>query len=106
MTAKMSSDNALCQSSLEHTNSTKTLIFVETWHNTGINVIQAKLFLLPRHRAARLTWCRRYLRFRIQDWANILFADESRFHLDSSDGRSRVYALLAQHVVERCPAEM
>ena len=46
--------------------------------------------LLPRHRAARLTWCRRYLRFRIQDWANILFTDESRFHLDSSDGRSRV----------------
>ena len=42
--------------------------------------------LLPRHRAARLTWCRRYLRFRIQDWANILFTDESRFHLDSSDG--------------------
>jgi transposase len=37
--------------------------------------------LLPRHRTARLTWCRRYLRFRIQEWANILFTDESRFHL-------------------------
>jgi hypothetical protein len=76
----------------------------------------------------------------------ILFTDESRFHLDSSGGRSRVYrrvgeryadacviqrqsfgggsvmvlamvtnqhfavsdrhALLTQHVVERCPAEM
>jgi hypothetical protein len=47
--------------------------------------------LLARHRAVRLTWCRRYLRFRIQDWANILFTDESRFHLDSSDGHSRVY---------------
>ena len=47
--------------------------------------------LLLRYRAARLTWCRRYLRFRIQDWANILFTDESRFHLDSSDGRSHVY---------------
>ena len=33
--------------------------------------------LLPRHRAARLTWCRDYLRFRIQDSANILFTDES-----------------------------
>ena len=31
--------------------------------------------LLPRHRAARLTWCRHYLRFRIQDWANNLFTD-------------------------------
>jgi hypothetical protein len=36
MTAKLSSDNVLYQSSLEHTNSTKTLIFVVTWHNTGI----------------------------------------------------------------------
>ena len=44
--------------------------------------------LLPRYRAARLAWCRRHLKFRRQDWANILFRDESRFHLDSSDGRS------------------
>jgi hypothetical protein len=42
---------------------------------------------------ALCTWCRRYLRFRIQDWANILFTDESRFHLDSSDGRCRVYRI-------------
>jgi hypothetical protein len=72
----------------------------------------------------------------LNDWANILFTDESRFHIDSSDGRSRAYrrvgeryadacviqrqsfgggsamvwggitALLVQHVVERCPAEM
>jgi hypothetical protein len=31
--------------------------------------------LLPRHRATMLTWCRHYLRFRIQDCANILFID-------------------------------
>ena len=47
--------------------------------------------LLLRHRAVRLTCCRRHLRFRRLDWANIPFTDESRFHLDSSDGRSRVY---------------
>jgi hypothetical protein len=39
-----SSDSVLCQSSLERINSTKTLIFVETWYNTGVNVIQTKLF--------------------------------------------------------------
>jgi hypothetical protein len=39
----MSSDNVLCQSSLEHTNSMTTLIFGEAWHNTEINVIQAKV---------------------------------------------------------------
>jgi hypothetical protein len=43
MNIKMSSDNVLCQSSLEHTKSTKTLIFGETWHNTEINVIQVKV---------------------------------------------------------------
>ena len=36
--------------------------------------------LLPRHSAAGLTWCRHHLRFIRQDWANILFTDESRFH--------------------------
>jgi hypothetical protein len=54
------------------------------------------------HRAARLTWCRRYLRFRIQDWANILFRDESRFHLDSSDGRSRVYRRVGERYADAC----
>ena len=44
MTAKMSNDNVLCQSNLEYANNTKRLIFVETWHNTEINVIQTKLF--------------------------------------------------------------
>jgi hypothetical protein len=56
MTANMSSDNVLCQSSLGHTNSTKTLIFVETWHNTGINVIQTKLFFWCVYHS-RLTIC-------------------------------------------------
>ena len=58
--------------------------------------------LLPRHRAARLTWCRRYLRFRIQDWANILFTDESLFHLDSSGGRSRVYRRVGERYADAC----
>ena len=58
--------------------------------------------LLPRHRAARLTWCRRYLRFRIQDWANILCTDESRFHLESSDDRSRVYRRIGEQYADAC----
>jgi hypothetical protein len=44
MNTKMSSDNVLCQSTLEHTKSMTTLIFGETWNNTEINVIQAKVF--------------------------------------------------------------
>ena len=34
--------------------------------------------LLPRNRAARLTWLKRHLRFRRQDWINIMFPDEYR----------------------------
>jgi hypothetical protein len=34
--------------------------------------------LLPRHRTGRQTWFKRHLRFRRQDWANILFAYEYR----------------------------
>ena len=58
--------------------------------------------LLPRDRAARLKCCRRYLRFRIQDWANILFTDESRFHLDSSDGRSHIYRHVGELYADAC----
>ena len=32
--------------------------------------------LLPSHRAGRQTWLKCHLRFRRQDWANILFTDE------------------------------
>ena len=58
--------------------------------------------LLIRHRAARLTCCRRHLRFRRQDWANILFTDESSFYLDSSDGRSRVYRRVRECYADAC----
>lgn len=58
--------------------------------------------LLLRHRAARLTWCRRYLRFRIQDWANILFTDKSRFHLDRSDVRSRFCRRVGERYTDAC----
>jgi hypothetical protein len=39
---------------------------------------------------------------RIQDWANILSTDESRFHLDSSDGRSRVYRRVGERYADAC----
>jgi len=53
--------------------------------------------VLPMHRVYRLTWCRRHLRFKRQDWTNIQFTDESHFHLDSSDDLS----LLDRRVGER-----
>ncbi len=58
--------------------------------------------LLRRHRVARLDWCRRHLRFTRRDWAGILFTDESRVHLDSSDGRSRVYRRVGERFCDAC----
>ena len=54
------------------------------------------------HRAARLTWRRRHLRFRKQDWTNILFTDESRFHLDMREGRSQVYRRVGVRYAYAC----
>lgn len=58
--------------------------------------------LLQRHRVARLAWARRHLRFRIRDWADVLFTDESRFHLDSSDRRCRVYRRPGERYSDPC----
>ena len=72
-------------------------------HNIRLRRPAIHPILLPRDRAARLTWCRRYLRIRIQDWSNILFTDESRFHLDSSHyGRSRVYRRVGERYADAC----
>ena len=35
----------------------------------------------------------------------ILFSDESRFHLDSSDGRSRVYRRVGEWYQDNCVVE-
>ena len=61
--------------------------------------------LQRRHRVARLAWCRAHLRFIRRDWARILFSDESRFHLDSSDGRSRVYRRVGERFQDNCVVE-
>ena len=42
--------------------------------------------LTARHRAARLQWSQRHFRWGRQQWARVLFADESRFNLSHHDG--------------------
>ena len=61
--------------------------------------------LQRRHRVARVAWCRAHLCFTRRDWARILFSDESRFHLDSSDGRSRVYRQVGERCHDNCVVE-
>ena len=47
--------------------------------------------LTARHRAARLQWAQRPFRRGRQQWAWVLFSDESRFNLSHHDGRIRVF---------------
>ena len=42
--------------------------------------------LTARHRAARLQWGQRHFRLGRQQWARVLFSDESRFNLSHHDG--------------------
>ena len=43
--------------------------------------------LTAHHRAARLQWAQRHFRWGRQQWARVLFSDESRFNLSHHDGR-------------------
>lgn len=58
--------------------------------------------LLLRHRQRRRQWCRQYLRLPRAYWNNVLFTDESRFHLESSDGRVRVYRRRGERYLDPC----
>ncbi|KAK7091283.1 hypothetical protein V1264_008987 [Littorina saxatilis] len=41
-----------------------------------------RILLTPRHMMARLAWSTRHLRWNRQQWAQVLFSDESRFSLE------------------------
>ena len=47
--------------------------------------------LTARQRAARLQWAQRHFRLGRQQWARVLFSDESRFNLSHHDGGTRVF---------------
>jgi hypothetical protein len=58
--------------------------------------------LTPRHRTARLNWCTLHRRWTRQQWATVLFSDESRFTLHSKDGRTRVNRRNGERYSDAC----
>ncbi|GFX75040.1 hypothetical protein TNCV_1846121 [Trichonephila clavipes] len=64
--------------------------------------------LTRQHRTARLQWCREHHNWTEQDWACVLFSDESRFSL-SSDCRRQLdlarewYCLIVQKISRKRP---
>lgn len=61
--------------------------------------------LTRAHRAARLAWCRRHLGWRRQEWARVLFSDESRFTISFCDGRERVWRRSGERYNDSCVIE-
>ncbi|GFX39830.1 transposable element Tcb2 transposase [Trichonephila clavipes] len=47
--------------------------------------------LLPDHHTARSQWCREHHNWTEQDWACVLFSDESRFSLSSDCRRQLIW---------------
>lgn len=64
-----------------------------------------RLPLTPRHRRARMTFCRHHQRWNRQQWAMVLFTDESRFTLSNCDGRRRVWRRTGERFIDACVQE-
>ena len=61
--------------------------------------------LTARHRAARLHWAQRHFRWGRQQWARVLFSDESRFNLSHHDARIRVFRRRGERFADNCLSE-
>ncbi|GFT52201.1 transposable element Tcb2 transposase [Trichonephila clavipes] len=62
--------------------------------------------MLPDHRTARFQWCREHHNWTEQDWACVLFTDESRFSLSSDCRRQLIWresgtAYRPEHILEK-----
>jgi len=77
-------------------------------HEFGLNARRpaVRQRLTPAHKAARLAFCRRHVRWTRQQWANVLFSDESRFSLHHNDGRIRVWRRPGERLLDAAVREV
>ena len=61
--------------------------------------------LTARHRAARLHWAQRHFLWGRQQWARVLFSDESRFNLSHHEGRIRFFRRRGERFADDCLIE-
>ncbi|KAK7097717.1 hypothetical protein V1264_004653 [Littorina saxatilis] len=61
--------------------------------------------LTPRHRRARMAFCRNHRRWNRQQWGRVLFTDESRFTLSSCDARIRAWRRPGERFIDACVQE-
>ena len=58
-----------------------------------------------RHRPARLQWAQRHCRWGRQQWARVLFSDESTFNLSHHDCRIRGFRRRGERFADNCLIE-
>lgn len=61
--------------------------------------------LTVEHRAARLAWCRHHVTWTREQWAKVLFSDESRFTMSFNDGRIHVWRRRGERFNDACVRE-
>ena len=61
--------------------------------------------LTEAHRTARRDWSGQHLRWTRQQWATVLFTDESRFTMSFNDGRIRVWRRPGERFLDDCVQE-
>ena len=57
------------------------------------------------HVQMRLAWARDHVNWTLNDWAPVLFTDESRFCVDFTNRRARVWRMPNEHFAPVCVAE-
>ena len=65
-------------------------------------VARHKPRLTANHKTRRLAWARDHLTWTADDWARVLWSDESRFQLYQSDGRVYVRRCVGEAFAEGC----
>lgn len=61
--------------------------------------------LTAHHRQARLQWATQHRHWRHQQWRSIIFSDESRYCVSTSDGRVRVWRRRGERYTDACVME-
>ena len=62
--------------------------------------------LLARHRKRRLEFATQHLHWNVEQWEKVLFSDESKFNLRSSDGLEHVYRRPNERYAQCCFVEI
>lgn len=57
------------------------------------------------HRRRRVAWALRHQRWRLYQWQTVLFTDECKFNIDSSDRRQHVYRRSGERFADTCVIE-